>query len=257
MRYNHIKSDLFIFNRRNFTNLLNKNSIAVFHSNDIMPTNADGTMKFKQNSNLFYLSGIDQEETILIIYYNYKKEQFDEIIFVKETNNLIAIWEGKKLSKNDVIKNSGIKNVKWTQEFDQYLDDIIKSNKINSIYINTNEHNRNTNKVETQNKRFINYVTKKYPQLKQIKSTTIIDELRTIKSEIEIKLIKTACEITRKGFLKILKFIKPGVQEYEIEAELICDFLKNKATGFAYEPIIASGNNSCVLHYTANNKTWS
>ena len=254
MKYDKIKSELFTLNRKNFTKKLKKNSIAVFHSNDIMPTNADGSMKFKQNSNLFYLSGIDQEESILIIYYNLLNKTFEEIMFVKETNDLIAIWEGEKLSKKEVEKMSGIKQVKWSQKFEKIFNEIVVNNKINSIYINTNEHSRNTNKVETQNKRFINFITKNYTELSQIKSADIINELRTIKSNIEIQLVKTACEITRKGFLQILKFIKPGVKEYEIEAELISCFLKNKATGFAYEPIIASGKNSCVLHYVANNK---
>ena len=254
MKYDKIKSELFTLNRKNFIKKLKKNSIAVFHSNDIMPTNADGTMKFKQNSNLFYLSGIDQEESILIIYYNLTNKNFEEIMFVKETNDLIAIWEGEKLSKKEVNKISGIKKVKWSQEFEKIFNEIVVNNQINSIYINTNEHSRNTNKVETQNKRFIKFISKNYTGLNQIKSADIINELRTIKSNIEIELIKTACEITKKGFIKILKFVKPGVKEYEIEAEFISCFLKNKATGFAYEPIIASGKNSCVLHYIANNK---
>ena len=254
MKYDKISSDLFILNRKNFIKNLEKNSIAVFHSNDIMPTNADGSMKFKQNSNLFYLSGIDQEESILLIYYNIETNVFEEIMFVKETNATIAIWEGEKLTRKEVFKHSGIKHVEWSQNFVFILQKIIKKNKTNSIYINTNEHARNTNKVETQNERFIKFISKNNSELNQVKSADIINKLRTIKSSTEIKLIKTACEITRKGFIEVLKFIRPGVKEYEIEAKFISSFLKNKATGFAYEPIIASGKNSCVLHYIANNK---
>ena len=254
MKYDEINSSLFIQNRKNFIQKLNKHSIAVFHSNDIMPTNADGSMKFKQNSNLFYLCGIDQEESVLVIYYNVGSDSFEEVMFVKETNSLIAIWEGEKLSKQKVEKLSGIKKVEWVQEFESFLKETVSKNKIDKIYINTNEHSRNSNKVETKNQRFIKRLNKNYSELSQFKSSEIIDELRTIKSETEIKLIKTACEITKKGFIKVLKSIKPGTKEYEIEAEFISCFLKNKATGFAYEPIIASGKNSCVLHYVANNK---
>jgi len=254
MKYDEINSSLFVQNRKNFIKKLKKSSVAVFHSNDIMPTNADGSMKFKQNSNLFYLCGIDQEESILVIYYNIVNDSFEEVMFVKETNSLIAVWEGEKLSKQKVEKLSGIKKVKWTQEFESFLKETISKNKIDKIYINTNEHSRNSNKVETKNQRFIKKLNKNYSELSQIKSSKIIDELRTIKSETEVKLIKTACEITRKGFINVLKSIKPGIKEYEIEAEFISCFLKNKATGFAYEPIIASGKNSCVLHYIANNK---
>lgn len=253
MKYSTIDRQLFIENRKRFAKSLKPNSIAIFVSNDIMPTNADGAMGFVQNSDLFYLSGIDQEETILLIYPDATNELHKEILFVKETNETIAIWEGAKLDKKQATASSGIENVHWTQQFDQVFQAIILQTK--TIYLNNNEHNRKYIKTETAEMRFYKQIIEKYPLHEIERAAPIMHSLRAIKSQIEIDLIQQACNITEKGFRRLLKFVKPGVMEYEIEAELIHEFIRNRSRGFAYGPIIASGENACVLHYSENNKT--
>ena len=252
MKYLSIDSQLFTDNRKSFSNKLEKNFLAIFNSNDIMPTNADGTMPFRQNNDLFWLSGIDQEESVLVIFPENENQEEREILFLKETSDLIAVWEGAKLSKDEAFTNSGIKSVYWVSELDDKLDQLI--NQCDGIYLNKNTHSRATSEVETRDDRFRKKITSKY-SLKKIRETSpIMHELRTIKSKIEIALMQKACDITEKGLRRILPFISPGVMEYEIEAELIHEFLKNRSSGFAYEPIIGSGKDSCVLHYTENNK---
>jgi len=252
MRYTPIPNSLFIENRKRFVSHLKPNSIALFVSNDIMPTNADGAMGFIQNSDLFYLTGIDQEETILLLYPDAKNNNHKEILFVRETNEQIAIWEGSKLTKQQASDISGIKNVQWTSNFHQTLKSIIFQ--AENIYLNSNEHTRQYIEIETANMRFNKEIMRKYPLHKYERSAPIMHYLRAIKSSIEVELIQQACNITEKGFRRILKFVKPGVKEYEIEAELIHEFIRNRSRGFAYRPIIASGFNACVLHYVENNK---
>ncbi len=252
MKYAPIDSQLFIQNRKNLAKSLKPGSIAIFHSNDIMPTSADGTMTFIQQTDIFYLTGIDQEESILIMAPDHPDEKFREILFVRETNEEIAIWEGKKFTKEEATEISGIENVIWNSEFYKVLDSLVAHSEF--IYLNINEHLRATKEVQTRNDRFAKWCLKKYPIHRYERLAPIMHELRAIKSEIEIDLIKKACDITEKGFRRILKFIKPGVKEYEIEAELIHEFINNRSRGFAYSPIIASGFSSCVLHYVENNK---
>lgn len=252
MKYSPIPNSLFIENRRRFAAKLKPNSIALFVSNDIMPTNADGAMGFVQNSDLFYLSGIDQEETILLLYPDAQNNKHKEILFVRETNEEIAIWEGAKLTKKQASEVSGITNVQWISEFYKTLQSIIFQ--ADYIYLNSNEHSRRYIKTETATQRFNKEIMALYPLHKYERSAPILHQLRAIKSDIEIDLIKHACSITEKGFRRILKFVKPGVMEYEIEAELIHEFIRNRSRGFAYGPIIASGFNACVLHYIENNK---
>lgn len=252
MKYSPIDSKLFIENRKRFAKNLKPNSIAIFVSNDIMPTNADGAMGFVQNSDLFYLSGIDQEETILVIYPDATNELHKEVLFVKETNETIAIWEGAKLDKKQATAISGVENVHWIQHFDQVFQAIILQAK--NIYLNNNEHNRKYIKTETAEMRFNKQIIEKYPLHEIERAAPIMHMLRAIKSQQEIDLIQQACNITEKGFRRLLKFVKPGVMEYEIEAELIHEFIRNRSRGFAYGPIIASGANACVLHYSENNK---
>lgn len=253
MRYLPIPADLFTENRKKFIQKLLPASLAVFNSNDVMPTNADGTMPFRQNNDLFWLSGIDQEETILLLFPDCKNEQHREVLFVRETNETIAIWEGEKLTKQKASEVSGIKTVYWLSQFQQVFSALMFECK--NVYLNTNEHTRAIVEVETRDARFIKWCKEKFPAHIYQRSAPIMHELRAVKSQTEIELIKTACRITEKGFRRVLKFIKPGVTEYEIEAEFIHEFIRNRSRGFAYTPIIASGFNACVLHYTKNNRT--
>jgi Xaa-Pro aminopeptidase len=252
MKYLPIDKQLFIKNRTLFNSKIKGNGLAIFNANDIMPTNADGTMPFRQNNDLFWLSGVDQEESILLLFPNHTDKNMREILFLKETNEHIAIWEGAKLTKDDAFKTSGIKTVFWLDELENKLAEIIS--KCDSIYLNKNIHSRSASNVQTRDDRFRNMIADKFSN-KVIKEVApIMHELRAIKSDIEIALMQNACDITEKGMRRILPFIKPGVMEYEIEAELIHEFIRNRSNGFAYQPIIGSGVNSCVLHYVENNK---
>ena len=249
MKYLQIENNLFIENRKKFRNKLVKNTLAIFNSNDIMPTNADGTMPFRQNNDLFWLSGVDQEESVLVIYPDNNEEK--EILFLKETNNHIAIWEGSKLTKEEALNVSGISTVYWLSEMEEILKELI--DKCDGIYLNKNIHSRSASEVETRDDRFRKKIYEKYDK-EILEVAPIMHELRAIKSETEISLLQNACNITEKGVRRILTFINPGVMEYEIEAELMHEFLRNRSSGFAYQPIIGSGRDSCVLHYIDNNK---
>jgi len=250
MKYSQINPNLFINNRNLLSAKLEENSIAIFNANDIMPTNSDGTMPFKQNSDLFWLSGVDQEESVLAIVKN--NNQVEEMLFLKETNEHIAIWEGAKLDKELAQKNSGVEKIYWLNQMDEVLN--INIEKANKVYLNKNIHSRSTSEVETRDDRFRKTLTKRHPKKEIVEVAPIMHELRFIKSEIEIELMKHACDITEKGLRRILPIIKPGIMEYQIEAELMHEFLSNRSAGFAYQPIIGSGVDSCVLHYIDNNK---
>ena len=250
MRYEKLSSTLFIKNRAKLIELLPPKSMVIISSNDIMPTNADGTMGFKQNSDLYYLSGLDQEETLLIIYPDAPEDQYKEIAFVKETSELIEIWEGHKFTKEEAIEISGIKNIQWTSHFEQILKNIVYS--AEQIYLIDNEHIRNSSSVETQNDRLNLEIKDKYPLHKIERLAPLLNVIRMQKETIEIEALQKAIDITEKAFRRILKFTKPGVFEYEVEAEFIHEFIKNRSNGFAYTPIIASGSNACVLHYIEN-----
>ena len=252
MKYTKIPSRLFIENRKRFAKELKSDSLAVFNSNDIMPTNADGSMGFVQNSDLFYLSGIDQEETILLIYPDAKDNSMKEILFLRETNPHIAVWEGHKYTKEEARDASGIKEVRWLSEFPATFR--LLMSQCRRVYLDSNEHTRAVVEVETREARFVKWCMEKYPVHRYERSAPIMHKLRSVKSEIEIDLIKHACFITEMGFRRLLPFVKTGVWEYEIEAELIHEFIRNRSRGFAYSPIIASGGDSCVLHYILNNK---
>jgi Xaa-Pro aminopeptidase len=252
MKYDPIDNSLFIQNRENLAKRMKPNSVAIIHSNDIMPGNADGTIRFVQNSNLFYLTGVNQEESIVLLAPDFPDERMREILFVRETNDVIAVWEGHKLTKDEATETSGIKNVKWSTEFDQTLYTILAE--CEHIYLDSNEHIRNSSEVETRNARFIKECKEKYPLYEYERLAPLITDLRCIKSDIEIDLLQKACNITEKGFRRVLDFVKPGVMEYEIEAEYLHEFVRNRSIGFAYEPIIGGGANSCVLHYLENNQ---
>ena len=252
MRYSPIPNSLFINNRKRFVKELKPGSLAVFNSNDVMPTSADGTMPFKQNTDIFWLSGIDQEESILLICPDSKVPEHREILFVKETNEHIAIWEGAKLNKAQATEVSGVKTVYWTSQFKTVLHQLMCESE--QVYLNTNEHLRATVEVETRDARFVKRYKDQYPLHNYMRVQPIMHKLRAIKSKEEIDLIQEACNITEKGFRRLLGFVKPGVWEYEIEAELVHEFIRNRSKGFAYGPIIASGFNACVLHYVDNDK---
>ena len=217
-----------------------------------MPTNADGTMPFKQNSDLFWLSGVDQEDSKLVIFPGCSNPKHREILFLKETSDLISIWEGEKLSKKKAYGVSGISTVYWNSQFEDVFNELMKE--AESIYLNSNDHTRSSSKVQTQTDRFNDWCKSNYSTKEYIKSAPIMHDLRSVKHTIEIELLQHACNITEKGFRRVLKFVKAGVMEYEIEAEYMHEFLINRSKGFAYEPIIASGRNACVLHYIENNK---
>lgn len=252
MRYDQFDSNLFVKNRNKLYQLLPKKSIVIISSNDIMPTNADGTMGFKQNSDLFYLSGLDQEETLLILYPDAPEDHLKEIAFVRETSELISIWEGHKLTKSQATSISGIRNIQWTSNFNAILKTLIYS--AENVFMLNNEHMRNSSEVETQNTRLINRIKHEYPLHSIQRLAPLLNKIRMVKEKEEIEALNQAIQITNQGFRRILNYVKPGVFEYEIEAEFIHEFIKNKSGGFAYTPIIASGANACVLHYIENER---
>lgn len=227
-------------------------SMALFISNDILPTNADGSFGFVQNSDLFYLCGIDQEDTILLLFPDVKDGRHKEVLFIKETSETIAIWEGAKLTKQEATEVSGVEHVYWYTEFDKILKTLVFQ--AEAFYLNSNEHTRRYIDMETAQMRFNKQLMAAYPLHRIERSAPIMHRLRSIKHPVEIEQIRHACEITEKGFRRVLSFVKPGVWEYEIEAEYIHEFVRNRSRGFAYGPIVAGGSNSCVLHYVDNNK---
>ncbi len=252
MKYLPIDNALFKFNRKNFIKHLKSHSLAVFNSNDIMPTSADGVLPFKQQTDIFYLSGIDQEESILLIFPDAHEEKNREILFLRETNEEIAIWEGHKYTREEARAVSGIQTIYWTSEFLTVFKTLMTE--AENVYLNTNEHTRAMTEVETRDARMIKWCKEKYPLHQYERLQPIMHRIRAIKSEMEIELLRKAIDITGMGFKRLLNFVKPGVMEYEIEAELIHEFLINRATGFAFQPIIASGADATVLHYIANNQ---
>lgn len=252
MKYTAINKQLFEINRQNFAKKLLKNSIAIFQSHDEFPRSGDQTYNFKQNPDLFYLSGIDQEQTILILFPDCPNHLYREVLFLRQTSEHIAVWEGHKLSIQEAKKVSGIENIYWLDEFWNILPTII--NYAANIYLNTNENDRYAHQVPYRDIRFIEQLKNLYPLHQYMRAAPLLRDLRPVKSKIEIELTQKACEITRDAFIRILKFIKPGIAEYEVEAEIIHEFIRQRATGHAYSPIIASGKNANILHYTDNNQ---
>ena len=252
MKYDKINSELFKKNRKNFIAKMKPNSVAFFNSNDIYPVSADSTLPFEQQRDIFYLSGVDQEESVLMLTTNSQKTRYKEVLFLKETSPHIAVWEGPKLDKNQAYETSGIETVFWLDEMEKIIDEVMQN--CETIYYNHNEHYRAKVEVETREERFNKWIESKFENKRKERSNPILQRLRSIKDPIEIKLIQRACDITEKGFRRVLNFVKDGVWEYEIEAEFIHEFLINRSKKFAYTPIIASGNNANILHYIENNK---
>ena len=252
MKYLPIDRKLFIHNRDRFCNHMNKNSVAIFNSNDIFATGADSTLPFVQHRDIFHLSGVDQEESILVLFPDCNEKKHREILFLKETNEHIAVWEGEKLTKEKALQVSGIETVYWLDQFDTIFNQLVTESNI--TYLNSNEHLRANTEAESREDRFVKNFKTKYPLQKIERSAPIMHLIRSIKHPIEIDLMQKACDITNKGLRRILNSIKPGIMEYEIEADLMHEFLSNRSKGFAYTPIIASGMSACVLHYIENNK---
>ena len=252
MKYDRIDKSLYIHNRQNFTAQMAADTLAVFNSNDIYPVSADSTLPFAQHRDILYLSGVDQEESILVLFPNASNPAHREVLFLKETSELIAIWEGEKLTKQTAFETSGIQTVYWLQQFPTIFKQLMAE--AQGIYLNTNEHLRANTEVETREDRFIKQVKQDYPAHQVHKSAPIMHKIRSVKHQIELDLMQQACNITEAGVRRLLGFVKPGVWEYEIEAELAHEFLRKRSKGFAYTPIVASGKNACVLHYIENNQ---
>lgn len=250
MRYTPLPAEQFIEARKRLSAKLKPRSLVILHSNDVLPTNADGTMGFAQNSDLFYLSGVDQEESILVLFPEAGDEKHREMLFVRETSEHIAIWEGDKLTKEQATARSGIKQVHWLQEFETIFRQVMCQ--AEQVYLNSNEHPRARIEIETREIRFVHRCHREYPLHRYERLAPLMHELRVIKTGHELVPLNEAIRITDLGFRRLLKFVKPGVHEFEIEAELSHEYLRHRASGFAYPPIIASGANACVLHYVTN-----
>ena len=254
MRYDKIDSSLFIENRNRFSDKLKSSSIAILTSNDVMPTNADDVMGFAQNNDLFYLTGIDQDETILLLYPDAFKEENKAILFVKEVSEHTKLWEGDFLTKEEVTSISGIKNVKWIHEFEKTVQ--LFAFEAETFYLGHNEHiKRVTSEMTTRQDRMIQWCKEKYPLHQYDRAAKITQKLRPVKSDEEVELIKKAISISIKGFKRLLKAVRPNSKEYELEAELTYELIKNGGTRHAFKPIIATGKNACALHYNANDAT--
>ncbi|MCD4681428.1 MAG: aminopeptidase P N-terminal domain-containing protein, partial [Bacteroidales bacterium] len=251
MRYSQIDNKLFIQNRKRFTEQLKPKSLAFFNSNDEMPRNGDQNFSFRQNSDFFYLSGIDQEKSVLIIFPDCPVEKFREVLLLRETSETIAIWEGHKYTKDEATSTSGIKTVMWLDSLDAVIAEVMVH--AENVYLNTTEQLKFIPEVISRDNRFTNDLKNKYPAHNYQRSAPILTDLRLIKSDIEISLMTEAINITEKAFRRVLKFVKPAVKEYEIQAEIEHEFILNRANGHAYHPIIASGNNANCLHYNENN----
>lgn len=252
MKYSSINPQLFIDNRKKLLAELPANSMAIFFASDEMPRSADQAFVFRQNPDLFWLSGIDQEQTVLIIYPDCPNPLYREALFLRKTNEVIAVWEGHKYTQPEAKEASGIQQIFWEENFEATLPALMAY--CDKVYLNLNENDRAANQVPYKDIRFANELKYNYPAHEIKRLGPIMSKLRSVKHSIEVDIIKQACGITRDAFLRVLKFMKPGVMEYEVEAEIIHEFIRQRATGHAYTPIIASGYNACVLHYIENNK---
>lgn len=250
MRYLPLPAEHFSANRARLYEKLPPRSVVIVHANDVLPTNADGSQPFVQNSDLFYLSGIDQEETILILFPDADDPKQREMLFVRETNETIAVWEGEKLTKPQATQRSGIQRVHWLTDFEMQFRAVMCQ--ADHVFLNSNEHLRATIPTETRETRFTRRCMLEYPLHDYRRLAPLMHDLRVIKGTHEITALSEAIRVTADGFQRLLKFVKPGVHEFEIEAELIHEFIRQRARGFAYMPIIASGASACVLHYNTN-----
>ncbi len=249
MRHESISPELFIENRRRLCAMLPPNALAVVNTNDILPTNADGTQTIVANSDLFHLTGVEQEQTILVLYPGADDERNREILFLREPTEEARIWEGCKFSKEEAQKQTGIANIQWLHGFPRLFHRLMCA--CDAVFLNSNEHARAVIEVESRESRFVAETMRKYPLHDYRRLAPLMHRLRAVKSETEVKLIRRACEITGQAFERVLRFMRPGVAEYEVEAEFAHEFITHRSR-FAYPPIIGSGANACCLHYTAN-----
>lgn len=250
MKNTKIDKAFFTGNRNRLAKLMKADSLAVVNSNDIMPSNADGTMRFKQNSDLFYLTGILQEESVLIMYPTARAEKNREILFIRDYNPELEVWEGKKLSPDDAKEISGIERIEPLSRFEFVLGDLITT--AENVYLNSNDHDRAKNIVEDRDMRFARELKNRYPLHHFMRLAPLVYSLRVLKQPVEAELTQKACDLTAKGFERVLRYIKPGQFEYEVEAEYAHEFIKHGENFADYEPIIAAGENSCFLHYIKN-----
>lgn len=253
MRYTRLPASVFEANRARLSALLPEGAIAIVSANDVMPTNADGTMGFVQNSDLYYLTGVDQEETVVVLFPSARDPKKRAMLFVRETSELLAIWDGARLTKEEARAVSGIESVYWTSDLERQLRDALFE--ADAVYLNLNEHLRSSSEVETRERRLIENMKRDYPLHALKRLAPLLYGLRMIKSPEELEAIREATRTTDAGFRRLLSFVKPGVQEYEVEAEMMHEYLRRRSRGFSFPPIIASGKNACVLHYVENNAT--
>ncbi|MEM6909982.1 MAG: aminopeptidase P N-terminal domain-containing protein [Verrucomicrobiota bacterium] len=244
--------ELFVGNRGRLVGAMAQGSLAVVNSNDPQPSNADGILGFRQNSDLFYLTGVDQEETTLVLFPGAAREEMREVLFLRETNEHIALWEGEKLTKEQARQRTGIKTVYWSHQFWSVVRPLLME--CESVYLNSNEHARAGEEVETLALRFIHEFKRRYPLHPLRRLAPLVYPLRAVKSPEERRVLQKASEITRDGFLRVLRCLRPGMMEYEIEAEMLHEYLRRGAEGFAYSPIVGSGKRACILHYLENNQ---
>jgi Xaa-Pro aminopeptidase len=254
MRHEPIGKDLFITNRKRLLKKLPPGSLVVFNSNDIMPSNADGTLGYIQNSDLYYMSGIHQEDSMVVLCPGFPDKKYREVLFIKEPNELMEKWEGHKLTKKEATEISGIETVVWVSGFEKLFHHMMTMGGVNEVHLNTNEHYRSEVMVQSRDARFIEWCKKTYPLHRYERIAPVMGELRRVKQPREIELIQKACDITECGFRRVLNYLRPGVMEYELEAEFIHEFKRLGSKGFAYTPIIASGENNVILHYVENSR---
>ena len=252
MRYQPIDNRLFIRNRQNLANLMEPDSVALFQSSDQYPRNGDQYFTYRQQSDLFYLTGVEQEQTILLMAPGFFNDTLQEALFILKPNKKLETWEGHKLTKEEAREISGIENVYWVEEFEVMLREVLLDS--NNFYLNANEYVKFFTEVPERNLRQIWELKEKYPLHNYKRLAPLMKQLRQIKSELEVELIRHACKITDKAFDKVMKTIKSGMMEYEVEAEITAEFIRSGANGHGYAPIVAAGKNACMLHYTHNNK---
>lgn len=251
MRHAPVENQLFVANRERLRRLLPPRSLAIVNANDVLPTNADGSFALHPNSDLFYLSGVEQEESVLLLAPDYSDEKLREVLFVREPNDHLKIWEGHKLSKDEARQVSGVKNVKWLSELRSVLHAVMCESE--NVYLNSNEHKRASIDVETRDGRFVRDCQARYPLHRYQRLAPLLHQLRVVKSAAELELLREAVAITDAGFRRVLGFVRPGVMEQEVEAEFAHEFIRRRGK-FAYNPIVAAGANACVLHYVANDQ---
>jgi Xaa-Pro aminopeptidase len=252
MKYAPLDRELFRLNRKRFTREMKPNTVAIFNANDLMPRSGDAYFAFRQNAGLYYLCGIDQEETMLVLYPDCKREGFKELLLIKRTNEHIAVWEGHKYTKEEARQASGIEKVLFLDEAEVALNELILL--ADAVYLNLNENDRFISEVETRDLRYARWFRQRYPAHEVLRAQPMLKKLQMVKSRYEVEAIQRCVDVTGDAFRRVLNFIRPGVMEYEIEAEIIHEFTRRAMTGHAYSPIIASGKNACTLHYTDNNR---